>query len=93
MTACDYLNGVWPSVDVVQCSCLLLLLFALIVGMGITESASVALVICVTHVATLLLVIGLGLVYAVAHGFGDLHANLQTPVPDVVAVSQAKRDS
>lgn len=88
MTACDYLNGVWKSVNVVDSSCGLLLFFALIVLIGIKESAGVALVICVTHVATLLLIIFLGLTYAVANGFGDLQANLQQPVPDVYTVSR-----
>lgn len=87
VTACDYLNGVWKSVNVVDSSCGLLLFFALIVLIGIKESAGVALVICVTHVATLLLIIFLGLTYAVANGFGDLQANLQQPVPDVYTVS------
>lgn len=50
------------------------------------ESANVALVICAVHVATLLLLLGLGFMYVVANGLGELPENLAQPFPDINTV-------
>ena len=72
--------------DVVWASCGLLFFFALIVFLGIRESASLALVICSIHVTTLVLILILGGLYAVFNDLGELRNNLNQPYPDVFTV-------
>lgn len=45
-----------------------------------------ALVICCVHVATLLMLLGLGFLYVTANGFGELPSNLAQPFPDINTV-------
>ncbi|MCB1128304.1 MAG: APC family permease, partial [Verrucomicrobiae bacterium] len=60
----------------------LLALFAGLTIWGISESAVVAVGIFILHMASLLLLLGVGLVYVFAHGPSLLWANLTTPDPD-----------
>lgn len=84
VTACNYLHAVLPDiVDVPIASCMLLMVFALVVTSGLRESASVAMVISIIHVGTLLLVLSLGLLYVLCNDLGELPANLKLPFPDI----------
>ncbi|KAG7380260.1 hypothetical protein PHYBOEH_011530 [Phytophthora boehmeriae] len=70
------------DVSVVPGTVTLLFAFAMLSIVGIAESASVALVIFIGHVATLTLLSGFSLYYAVQHP--DIFtANMQTDFPDV----------
>jgi amino acid transporter len=86
VTACDYLQGVWPPLHVVGASVSLLLLFAVVVVMGMKESATVATGIFVLHVFTLCMIVLLGAVYAVGTGLGELPQNLRQPFPTIDTV-------
>lgn len=55
-------------------------------ALRLRESANVALVICCVHVATLLLLLGLGFLYVTANGLAELPANLAQPFPDINTV-------
>ncbi len=90
VTACNYLQTVLPFLDVPLASCALLLAFAVVVLLGLKESANVALVICCVHVATLLLLIALGFVYVLGNGLGELPANLALPFPDINTVRSVR---
>ena len=84
VTACNYLHAVLPDlINVPVAACCLLALFAFIVGMGLKESAGVAMVICGIHVCTLVLLLALGLVYVLFNNLGELPANLALPFPSV----------
>ncbi len=84
VTACNYLHAVLPDlVNVPVAACLLLALFAVVVGLGLKESAGVAMVICSIHIATLLLLLTLGVVYVLFNELGELPANMQQPFPAV----------
>ena len=50
-----------------------------------------ALVICAVHVATLLLLLGLGFLYVAANGLGELPQNLAQPFPDINTVRLRRR--
>lgn len=90
VTACNYLHAVLPDlIDVPIAACCLLSLFALVVGMGLKESAGVAMVICAVHVLTFFVLLSLGFLYVIFNNLGELPANLLLPFPDV-AVTTAK---
>ncbi|KAI9912432.1 hypothetical protein PsorP6_006744 [Peronosclerospora sorghi] len=80
-SALHYLNT-QVHVQVVPGTVALLFLFALLSITGIAESATVALVIFLLHVATLTLLSGFALYYVVHHS-GIFWANMHTKFPDV----------
>lgn len=89
VTASNYLETVLSGIDVQSTACLLLLAFAIVVVLGLRESANVALVICCAHVATLLLLLGLGLLYVLSNSAGELIVNMAQPFPDITVRDRA----
>jgi amino acid transporter len=76
-----YAHAVLPAVPVTAATIGLLAFFTGLTTLGITESARVALVIFVTHLATLILLLAVGIAHVVTHGLGTLGANFTTTAP------------
>lgn len=87
VAAFNYLNTL-VAVPVVVSTVGMLLVFALLCLMGIAESATVALVFFVVHLATLTLLCITSIVYAAQHPsiFMD---NMHTAIPDITALGHA----
>lgn len=79
--AMHYVHALCPSLMVETATIGLLAVFMMLSIMGITESARVAVVIFITHLATLSLLLLLGVFYLATHGLQIFVANLQTPTP------------
>jgi amino acid transporter len=77
--AMHYAHALWSTWPVISATMALLVVFAALAILGISDSARVAVVIFLAHLATLtaLLVIGSG--YVAAHGLGTLWANVEAP--------------
>ena len=82
-SACNYLTSHVLSMEVVPATIGLLLLFALLSLVGITESAVVALVIFIAHATTLAVLCLLSMAYVVKDDFRTLQANFATDFPDI----------
>lgn len=79
--AIHYLNAVWSDIPVVVATVLLLAIFMCLTIFGITDSARVAVGIFLTHLTTLVLLMGLGLLYVARNGLSIFLENLETPAP------------
>ena len=73
--AIEYASHLWTGMPIKAGTILLLSVFALLNLMGISDSATVALAIFVTHLATMLLLIGAVVVWVGQHGFDMLTVN------------------
>lgn len=82
-SACNYLASHVPSLEIVPATVGLLLLFALLSLIGITESAVVALVIFIAHATTLAVLCVLSAVFILKDDFQILRANFDTGFPDI----------
>ncbi|TDH70896.1 hypothetical protein CCR75_008553 [Bremia lactucae] len=82
-SACNYLVSHVPSLQIVPATIGLLCLFAVLSIIGITESAVVALVIFITHTATLTVLCLLSVIYIVKDDFQTLNANFNTDFPNI----------
>ncbi|MBP8822149.1 MAG: APC family permease [Flavobacteriales bacterium] len=80
-TAMHYLHALVPSWPILLSTIGVLLLFMLLSIAGITESASVAVVIFIAHLAAMLLLILGGAWYVATHGFSVFSLNWHTPLP------------
>lgn len=78
--AMHYLHSLLHSINVFIATIVLLSLFLLLVIMGITESAIVATIIFVTHLATMVLLIISAGWFVLGNGWDIAHANFETPV-------------
>ncbi|MCA9289625.1 MAG: APC family permease [Phycisphaerales bacterium] len=79
--AMRYAQAVVPQVPLTAATIGLLGVFMLLTILGITESARVAIVIFVTHLATMAALIVIAVVHVALHGLDTLMANLATPAP------------
>ncbi|KAG7402337.1 hypothetical protein PHYBOEH_000045 [Phytophthora boehmeriae] len=82
-SACNYLASHIPSLEIVPATIGLLLFFALLSLVGITESAVVALIIFIIHATTLVALCVLSAVFIVKDDFKILRANFGTDFPDI----------
>ncbi|DBA03426.1 TPA: hypothetical protein N0F65_002834 [Lagenidium giganteum] len=82
-SACNYLASQLTWLPIVPATIGLLLFFAILSLIGITESAMVALAIFVAHTVTLLALCIFSIVFVVRDNFAILQANFQTDFPDV----------
>ena len=85
--AMHYVHSLWQSLPVIPASIALLAAFMVLTIIGIGESARVAVVIFVIHIATLILLLGVGGLYVFRNGPGILTANLAAPME--VSIPQA----
>ena len=79
--AMHYVHALWAAFPVVYATVGLLAIFMGLSIMGITESARVAVVIFITHLATLTVLMLVGGVYLATEGTQVLFDNLATPAP------------
>ncbi len=77
--ACHYTHTIFSSLPVEFATIGLLGSFMVLSIIGITESSVVAIIIFVFHLATLVLLLGVGVFYISQHGLSTLHLNLSTP--------------
>lgn len=78
--AIHYAHSLWHGLPVIGSTIGLLAIFMVLTILGITESAIVAIVIFLVHLATLTLLLGVGGTYVFTHGTDVLWANLALPV-------------
>lgn len=75
-----YLHSMVHSIDVTLATIILLALFLFLTILGISESSVVAIVIFITHLATMGLLIIAGVWFVATHGFDIAAANFKLPV-------------
>ncbi|SNR90550.1 APC family permease [Flavobacterium sp. ov086] len=75
-----YLNGIFESLNVTIATIVVLILFTGLAILGIGESAFVAVIIFVTHIATLTLLVLASLWFILNNGLETFHINWQTPI-------------
>jgi amino acid transporter len=78
--AMHYLHTLWQGLPIIGATMGLLGLFLLLTILGISESAKVAVIIFITHLASLTLLAGVAVWYLATHGLGTLTLNFQLPV-------------
>ncbi|MGI8907482.1 MAG: APC family permease [Candidatus Sumerlaeaceae bacterium] len=85
--AMHYLQSLWHGLPVINATIILLAVFAGLTIIGIAESAIVAIGIFLLHLASLSLLLLVGIVYLFMHGTGTLMANLASPTPNGVLMA------
>ncbi len=85
--AMHYVHSLWHGLPVIAATIVLLAAFMVLTIMGIGESARVAVVIFITHIATLLLLLGVGVLFVLRRGPATLVENLSAPME--ISVTQA----
>jgi amino acid transporter len=86
--AIHYAHALWSAIPIIPVTIVLLALFTGLTIIGISESARVAIVIFLTHLATLTVLLLMGILYIATNGLGTLTANLGT-APPVSALATA----
>jgi len=79
--AMHYLHALWHGLPVISATILLLAAFLALTVYGIGESAVVAIAIFLLHLATLALLLVVGVISVSRHGLSILASNLATPSP------------
>lgn len=75
-----YLHGIFESLDVRIATVVVLILFTGLAILGIGESAFVAVIIFITHLATLTLLVLASLWFVLNNGLETFHVNWETPI-------------
>ena len=88
-TAMHYLGALVPSWPILLGTIGVLVLFMLLSIAGITESATVATVIFLAHLAIMLLLVLGGTWYVLGHGFSVFSMNWQMPLPSGHGIAAA----
>ena len=76
-----YLSDIFPSVEVISATILLLLLFAGLTILGIRESSVVAVIIFIFHLISMVFLIGAIFFFLFRTGLGTFIENWHSPVP------------
>lgn len=87
--AMHYTESLVPGLPVIPATVGLLALFMLLSLAGITESARVAVLIFLAHLATMGLLIAVSVLYVATHGLHVLQANYALPLPDGLGLPAA----
>jgi len=85
--AMQYVHSLWHALPVIAATIVLLAAFMSLSIMGIGESARVAVFIFITHIATLFLLLGVGVLFVLRGGPATLVENLSAPME--ISVPQA----
>ena len=85
--AMHYVHSLWHGLPVIAATIVLLAAFMVLSIMGIGESAKVAVFIFITHIATLLLLLGMGVLFVLRGGPATLMENLSAPME--ISITQA----
>lgn len=75
-----YLHGIFEGLNVTIATVVVLILFTGLAILGIGESAFVAVIIFMTHIATLTLLVLASVWFVLTHGLDTFHINWQTPI-------------
>jgi amino acid transporter len=75
-----YLHGIFEGLNVTIATVIVLILFTGLAILGIGESAFVAVIIFLTHIATLSLLVLASLLFLMHNGLETFHINWQTPI-------------
>ena len=75
-----YLNGIFEGLNITIATIVVLILFTGLAILGIGESAFVAVIIFITHLATLSLLVLASLWFILNHGLGTFHINWEMPI-------------
>jgi amino acid transporter len=75
-----YLHGIFEGLNVTIATVIVLILFTGLAILGIGESAFVAVIIFLTHIATLTLLVLASLWFLMHNGLETFHINWQTPI-------------
>jgi amino acid transporter len=78
--AMHYVHSLWSGLPVIAATIVLLAAFMVLSIMGIGESARVAVFIFITHIATLLLLLGVGVLFVLRGGPATLVENFTAPM-------------
>ena len=78
--AMHYLESIFTGLNVTTATIIVLLLFSGLAVMGIGESAIVAVIIFIIHLATLVLLVAASAWFIFNNGFGTLEVNWQLPL-------------
>ncbi|GAB2853654.1 hypothetical protein GCM10027044_11540 [Hymenobacter ruber] len=78
--AMHYLHTLWHGLPIIWATVGLLGLFLLLTILGMSESAIVAVIIFITHLASLTLLVGVAGWYLATHGLSNLTLNFALPV-------------
>lgn len=81
LEATHYVHNLWHGLPILYATIGLLAFFMILTIMGITESAIVAIVIFITHMATLTLLVLVALCFIASNGMGTLQENFDAPLP------------
>ncbi|MCW8984140.1 MAG: APC family permease, partial [Thermoanaerobaculales bacterium] len=82
-----YVHSLWHGLPVIMATIVLLAAFMVLTIMGIGESARVAVFIFITHIATLLLLLGVGVLFVLRGWPAALVENLTAPME--ISIPQA----
>ena len=85
--AMHYVHSLWHGLPVIAATVVLLAAFMVLTIMGIGESARVAVFIFITHIATLVLLLGVGIAFVLRGGPATLMDNLAAPME--ISITQA----
>ncbi|KRD10559.1 amino acid permease [Flavobacterium sp. Root901] len=75
-----YLHGIFESLNVTVATIIVLILFTFLAILGIGESAFVAVIILITHIATLSLLVLASVWFILNNGLDVFHVNWKTPI-------------
>ena len=75
-----YLHGIFEGLNVTIATVIVLVLFTFLAILGIGESAFVAVIIFVTHIATLSFLVLASIWFILNHGLNIFHINWETPI-------------
>jgi amino acid transporter len=85
--AMHYVHSLWHGLPVIAATIFLLAAFMFLTIMGIGESARVAVFIFITHITTLVLLLGVGIFFVLRGGSETLGENLTAPME--ISIPQA----
>lgn len=78
--AMHYVHSLWHDLPVILATIVLLAVFMVLTIIGIGESAKVAVAIFITHMATLVLLLGMGVAFVLRGGTDTLFTNFAMPL-------------
>ncbi len=79
--AMHYMQGLFSALNVTIATIVLLVIFMGLAIIGIGESAIVAVVIFILHIATLLILVFASIWFVITHGLQTFHVNWSTAIP------------
>jgi len=85
--AMHYLHSVFPFIPVIIATMVILTIFLFLTIGGISESATVSVIIFIIHLSVLLLLIGSGIYYVIVNGIDLAKINFHTPLKTSISTA------